>query len=92
MVLVRFYVRIMMTHIVFILNTIFVVSFVHFSSKPSPIYGWAWISCEWWSWLWYFNKFCWAVLGSNGFKDLSRHILAVFGYITSVATEQYPEI
>lgn len=79
MVLVRFSVRIMMTHIVFILNTIFVVSFVHFSSKPSPIYGWAWISCEWWSWLWYFNKFCWAVLGSNGFKDLSRHILAVFG-------------
>ena len=33
--LVRFYVRIMMTHIVFILNTIF----VGFSSKPSPIYG-----------------------------------------------------
>ena len=32
--LVRFYVRIMMTH-VFILNTIF----VGFSSKPSPIYG-----------------------------------------------------
>jgi len=32
-------VGIMMTYIVFILSIIFVISFVGFSSKPSPIYG-----------------------------------------------------
>lgn len=38
--MVSFHVRMVMTHIVFILNMIFVVSFVGFSSKLSPIYGW----------------------------------------------------
>ena len=37
--MVRFHVRIMIIYIVFILSVIFVMGFVGFSSKPSPIYG-----------------------------------------------------
>lgn len=37
--MVRFHVRIMILYIVFILSVIFVIGFVGFSSKPSPIYG-----------------------------------------------------
>ena len=37
--MVRFHERIMITYIVFILSIIFVIGFVGFSSKPSPIYG-----------------------------------------------------
>ena len=37
--MVRFHARIMITYIVFILSIIFVLGFVGFSSKPSPIYG-----------------------------------------------------
>ena len=39
LVVVRFHVRIMTIYIAFILSTIFVIGFVGFSSKPSPIYG-----------------------------------------------------
>ena len=37
--MVRFHARIMITYILFILSIIFVIGFVRFSSKPSPIYG-----------------------------------------------------
>ena len=37
--MVRFHARIMIIYIVFILSVIFVMGFVGFSSKPSPIYG-----------------------------------------------------
>ena len=37
--MVKFHERIMITYIVFILSIIFVIGFVGFSSKPSPIYG-----------------------------------------------------
>ena len=37
--MVRFHVRIMILYIVFILSVIFVIGFVGFSSKPSPVYG-----------------------------------------------------
>ena len=37
--MVRFHAGIMITYIVFILSIIFVMGFVGFSSKPSPIYG-----------------------------------------------------
>ena len=39
LVMVRFHAGIMITYIVFILSVIFVMGFVGFSSKPSPIYG-----------------------------------------------------
>ena len=39
LVMVRVHVGIMITYVVFILSTIFVVGFIGFSSKPSPIYG-----------------------------------------------------
>lgn len=39
LVVVKFHVRIMTMYIAFILSTIFVIGFVGFSSKPSPIYG-----------------------------------------------------
>ena len=82
----------MITYIVFILSIIFVIGFVGFSSKPSPIYGGARVDCEWWSWLWYCIKFWWVFLGLNGFLNLFGGINSGFGYTTAMATEQYPEI
>ena len=39
LVMVKFHVGIMITYIVFILSIVFVMSFVGFATKPSPIYG-----------------------------------------------------
>ena len=39
LVVVRFHAGIMIAYIVFLLSIIFVLGFVGFSSKPSPIYG-----------------------------------------------------
>ena len=39
LVMVKFHERIMITYIIFSLSTIFMIGFVGFSSKPSPVYG-----------------------------------------------------
>lgn len=92
LVMVRFHVRIMITYIVFILSVIFVVSFVGFSSKPSPIYGGlvlivgGAVGCG------IVLSFGGSFLGLIVFLVYLGGILVVFGYTTAMATEQYPEV
>nr|QIP89255.1 NADH dehydrogenase subunit 6 [Crocuta crocuta]QIP89294.1 NADH dehydrogenase subunit 6 [Crocuta crocuta] len=81
----------MMTHIVFVLSTIFVVSFVSFSSKPSPIYGGfglivaGGIGCG------IVLNFGGSFLGLMVFLIYLGGMLVVFGYTAAMATEPYPE-
>nr|YP_010036999.1 NADH dehydrogenase subunit 6 [Fossa fossana]QQW47541.1 NADH dehydrogenase subunit 6 [Fossa fossana] len=81
----------MMTYIVFILSVILVISFVSFSSKPSPIYGGFGLIVAG-------GVGCGIVLNSGGsflglmvFLIYLGGMLVVFGYTTAMATEPYPE-
>nr|AAQ95095.1 NADH dehydrogenase subunit 6 [Ommatophoca rossii] len=82
----------MMTYVVFILSIIFVVSFVGFSSKPSPIYGGlvlivgGAVGCG------IVLSFGGSFLGLMVFLIYLGGMLVVFGYTTAMATEQYPEV
>nr|UEK25004.1 NADH dehydrogenase subunit 6 [Conepatus semistriatus] len=82
----------MMTYIVFILSVIFVMGFVGFSSKPSPIYGGlalivsGGIGCA------VVLCFGGSFLGLMVFLIYLGGMLVVFGYTTAMATEQYPEV
>ncbi|YP_778784.1 NADH dehydrogenase subunit 6 (mitochondrion) [Mirounga leonina] len=82
----------MMTYIVFILSVIFVISFVGFSSKPSPIYGGlvlivgGAVGCG------IVLSFGGSFLGLMVFLIYLGGMLVVFGYTTAMATEQYPEV
>lgn len=89
--MVRFHVRIMILYIVFILSVIFVIGFVGFSSKPSPIYGGLGLIVSG-------GVGCGIVLnlvdpfGVDGLLIYLGGMMVVFGYTTAMATEQYPEI
>nr|UEK25589.1 NADH dehydrogenase subunit 6 [Spilogale pygmaea] len=82
----------MMTYIVFILSVVFVMGFVGFSSKPSPIYGGlalivsGGIGCA------IVLCFGGSFLGLMVFLIYLGGMLVVFGYTTAMATEQYPEV
>nr|UEK24991.1 NADH dehydrogenase subunit 6 [Conepatus leuconotus] len=82
----------MMTYVVFILSIIFVMGFVGFSSKPSPIYGGlalivsGGIGCA------VVLCFGGSFLGLMVFLIYLGGMLVVFGYTTAMATEQYPEV
>ena len=90
--MVRFHARIMITYIVFILSIIFVLGFVGFSSKPSPIYGGlglivsGGVGCD------IVLNFGGSFLGLIVFLICLGGIIVVFGYTVAMATEQYPEI
>ena len=89
--MVRFHVRIMILYIVFILSVIFVIGFVGFSSKPSPIYGGlglivSGVGCG------IVLNFGGSFLGLMVFLIYLGGMMVVFGYTTAMATEQYPEI
>nr|YP_010455606.1 NADH dehydrogenase subunit 6 [Lonchophylla concava]UUA63263.1 NADH dehydrogenase subunit 6 [Lonchophylla concava]UUA63419.1 NADH dehydrogenase subunit 6 [Lonchophylla concava] len=82
----------MTAYVVFILSIIFVLSFVGFSSKPSPIYGGLGLIVGG-------GVGCSIVLSFNGpflglmvFLIYLGGMLVVFGYTTAMAMEQYPEI
>lgn len=82
----------MLTYIIFILGVLFVVSFVGFSSKPSPIYGGLGLIVGG-------GVGCGIVMSSGGsflglmvFLIYLGGMLVVFGYTTAMATEQYPEV
>ena len=92
LVMDRFHVGIMMMYIVFILSAIFVISFVSFSSKPSPIYGGFGLIVAG-------GIGCGIVLNLGGsFLGLIilliylGGLLVVFGYTTAMATELYPAV
>lgn len=92
LVMVRFHVRIMIMYIVFILSIVFVMSFVGFSSKPSPIYGGLVLIISGGVGCGIVLSFGGSFLGLIVFLVYLGGMLVVFGYTTAMATEQYPEV
>ena len=82
----------MITYIVFILSIIFVIGFVGFSSKPSPIYGGLGLIVSGGVGCGIVLNFGRYFLGLMVFLIYLGGMMVVFGYTTSMATEQYPEI
>nr|QAB45876.1 NADH dehydrogenase subunit 6 [Callosciurus notatus] len=80
-----------MTYMAYLLSMLFVLGFVGFSSKPSPIYGGlgliisGGIGC---GIVLYFGG---SFLGLMVFLIYLGGMLVVFGYTTAMATEEYPE-
>lgn len=81
-----------MTYIVFILSTIFVVSFVGFSSKPPPIYWGLGLIVSGGVGCGIVLNFDGSFLGLMVFLIYLGGILVIFGYTTAMTTEQYPEV
>lgn len=81
-----------MTYIVFILSTIFVVGFLGFSSKPSPIYGGVGLIISGGVGCGIVINFDGSFLGLIVFLIYLGGIIVVFGYTTAIATELYPEV
>nr|YP_009442831.1 NADH dehydrogenase subunit 6 [Tadarida latouchei]ATP01304.1 NADH dehydrogenase subunit 6 [Tadarida latouchei]QJF46872.1 NADH dehydrogenase subunit 6 [Tadarida latouchei] len=82
----------MMTYIMFILSVFFVVGFVGFSSKPSPIYGGVGLIISGGVGCGIVMNFDGSFLGLMVFLIYLGGMLVVFGYTTAMATEQYPEV
>nr|YP_009652258.1 NADH dehydrogenase subunit 6 [Pantherina griselda]QDA22117.1 NADH dehydrogenase subunit 6 [Pantherina griselda] len=82
----------MMTYIVTILSTIFVVSFVGFSSKPSPIYGGVGLIISGGVGCGIVLNYGGSFLGLMVFLIYLGGMLVVFGYTTAMAMEEYPEM
>nr|ARO74668.1 NADH dehydrogenase subunit 6 [Lariscus insignis] len=80
-----------MTNLILVLAVLFVLGFVWFSSKPSPIYGGlglivsGGIGC---GMVLYFGG---SFLGLVVFLIYLGGMLVVFGYTTAMATEEHPE-
>lgn len=81
-----------MTYIVFILSVIFVIGFVGFSSKPSPIYGGLGLIVSGGVGCGIVLNFGGSFLGLIVFLIYLGGMMVVFGYTTAIATEQYPEV
>nr|YP_010385334.1 NADH dehydrogenase subunit 6 [Chimarrogale leander]UPM52174.1 NADH dehydrogenase subunit 6 [Chimarrogale leander]USZ79703.1 NADH dehydrogenase subunit 6 [Chimarrogale leander]WCF76630.1 NADH dehydrogenase subunit 6 [Chimarrogale leander] len=81
-----------MTYIVTILSTIFVVSFVGFSSKPSPIYGGVGLIISGGVGCGVVLNYGGSFLGLMVFLVYLGGMLVVFGYTTAMAMEEYPEV
>ena len=92
LVVVRFHVRRMTIYIAFILSTIFVIGFVGFSSKPSPIYGGLGLIVSGGVGCGIVLNFGGSFLGLMVFLIYLGGMLVVFGYTTAMATEMYPEV
>ena len=92
LVVVKFHVRIMTMYIAFILSTIFVIGFVGFSSKPSPIYGGLGLIVSGGVGCGIVLNFGGSFLGLMVFLIYLGGMLGVFGYTTAMATEMYPEV
>lgn len=82
----------MMTYVVFILSIIFVIGFISFSSKPSPIYGGLGLIVSGGVGCMIVLNFGGSFLGLMVFLIYLGGIIVVFGYTTAMATEQYPEV
>nr|ACZ61154.1 NADH dehydrogenase subunit 6 [Capra hircus]ACZ61167.1 NADH dehydrogenase subunit 6 [Capra hircus] len=82
----------MMMYIVFILSVIFVMGFVGFSSKPSPIYGGLGLIVSGGVGCGIVLNFGGSFLGLMVFLIYLGGMMVVFGYTTAMATEQYPEV
>nr|YP_009232307.1 NADH dehydrogenase subunit 6 [Epomophorus gambianus]AMA21294.1 NADH dehydrogenase subunit 6 [Epomophorus gambianus] len=82
----------MMTYIVFILSTIFVVGFVGFSSKPSPLYEGVGLIVSGGVGCGIVMSFSGSFVGLMVFLIYLSGMMVVFGYTTAMATELYPEV
>lgn len=80
-----------MTYIVYLLSVLFVLGFVGFSSKPSPIYGGLGLIVSGGFGCGIVMYFGGSFLGLIVFLIYLGGILVVFGYTTAMATEEYPE-
>nr|YP_009412814.1 NADH dehydrogenase subunit 6 [Microcebus griseorufus]AIW63815.1 NADH dehydrogenase subunit 6 [Microcebus griseorufus] len=80
-----------MAYTIFLLSIIFVLGFMSFSSKPSPIYGGVGlivsgaVGCS------IIMGFGVSFMGLMVFLIYLGGMLVVFGYTTAMATEEYPE-
>nr|YP_009414310.1 NADH dehydrogenase subunit 6 [Mirza zaza]AIW64387.1 NADH dehydrogenase subunit 6 [Mirza zaza] len=80
-----------MAYVIFLLSSIFVLGFMSFSSKPSPIYGGVGliisgaVGCS------MIMEFGVSFMGLMVFLIYLGGMLVVFGYTTAMATEEYPE-
>nr|QOZ41297.1 NADH dehydrogenase subunit 6 [Tupaia montana]QOZ41310.1 NADH dehydrogenase subunit 6 [Tupaia montana]QOZ41323.1 NADH dehydrogenase subunit 6 [Tupaia montana]QOZ41336.1 NADH dehydrogenase subunit 6 [Tupaia montana]QOZ41349.1 NADH dehydrogenase subunit 6 [Tupaia montana] len=81
-----------MPYVVFLFSILFVMGFVGFSTKPSPIYGGLGLIVSG-------GLGCGIIVGLGGlflglmvFLIYLGGMLVVFGYTTAMATEEYPEI
>nr|WAQ70703.1 NADH dehydrogenase subunit 6 [Histiotus montanus] len=81
----------MMIYIVSVLSVIFAISFIGFSSKPSPIYGGVGLVVGGGVGCGIVVSFGGSFLGLMVFLIYLGGMLVVFGYTTAMATEQYPE-
>nr|YP_009442753.1 NADH dehydrogenase subunit 6 [Myotis horsfieldii]ATO90580.1 NADH dehydrogenase subunit 6 [Myotis horsfieldii] len=81
----------MLVYTVSILSIIFVIGFVGFSSKPSPIYGGVGLIVSGGVGCGIVVSFGGSFLGLMVFLIYLGGMLVVFGYTTAMATEQYPE-
>nr|YP_009368099.1 NADH dehydrogenase subunit 6 [Lepilemur randrianasoloi]ADP68139.1 NADH dehydrogenase subunit 6 [Lepilemur randrianasoloi]ADP68152.1 NADH dehydrogenase subunit 6 [Lepilemur randrianasoloi] len=80
-----------MIYMMFLLSVVFVLGFMSFSSKPSPIYGGVGLVVSG-------AVGCIIIMGFGGsfvglmvFLVYLGGMLVVFGYTTAMATEEYPE-
>lgn len=81
----------MIIYIVSVLSVIFAISFIGFSSKPSPIYGGVGLVVGGGVGCGIIVSFGGSFLGLMVFLIYLGGMLVVFGYTTAIATEQYPE-
>nr|QRH17133.1 NADH dehydrogenase subunit 6 [Harpiocephalus harpia] len=80
-----------MIYIVFILSIIFVIGFVGFSSKPSPVFGGIGLILGGGFGCGIVVSFGGSFLGLMVFLIYLGGMLVVFGYTTAMAMDQYPE-
>nr|QGH81769.1 NADH dehydrogenase subunit 6 [Lepus europaeus] len=80
-----------MTYMVFLLSVMFVIGFVGFASKPSPIYGGLGLIVSGGVGCGIILSFGGSFLGLMMFLIYLGGMLVVFGYTTAMATEEYPE-
>nr|YP_007890338.1 NADH dehydrogenase subunit 6 [Murina ussuriensis]AFX97590.1 NADH dehydrogenase subunit 6 [Murina ussuriensis] len=80
-----------MIYLVFILSIIFVIGFVGFSSKPSPIFGGVGLILSGGVGCGIVVNYGGSFLGLMVFLIYLGGMLVVFGYTTAMAMEQYPE-
>ena len=90
--MVRFHAGIMIIYIAFISSVIFVMGFVGFSSKPSPIYGGLGLIVSGGVGCGIVLNFGGSFLGLMVFLIYLGGMMVVSGYTTAMAAEQYPEI
>lgn len=80
-----------MIYMMFLLSVVFVLGFIGFSSKPSPIYGGVGLIVSGAVGSIIVIGFGGSFVGLIMFLIYLGGILVVFGYTTAIATEEYPE-